>query len=125
MFEQSSVAQRNPLADWAVRGGFALVFFMAGWDKFGSDPHSTWVTMFQQIGIGQWFRYFTGVVEMLGALLLLIPRGATAGLFLLVCTMLTAALLWTFVLGHPANSIVCGALGGGMVAYWWSRRSDA
>ena len=124
MFEQSSVSARNPIGDWAVRGGFALLFLMAGIDKFDSSPDSEWVRMFQQIGIGQWFRYFTGVVEVVGAALLLIPRVAAAGLFLLSCTMLTAALLWIFVLGHPGNSVVCGGLMAGLVAYWWSRRSN-
>ena len=125
MFEQSNVSARNPIGDWAVRGGFALLFLMAGIDKFDSSPGSEWVRMFQQIGIGQWFRYFTGVVEVLGAALLLIPRAAAIGLFLLACTMLAAALLWIFVLGHPGNSVICGGLLAGLVGYWWTRRSNA
>jgi putative oxidoreductase len=122
MFEQSSLQERNPIGEWAVRGGFALLFLLAGCEKFGSSPTSQWVVMFRTIGFGQWFRYFTGVVEVLGAVLLLIPRTVTAGLFLLACTMLAAALLWIFRLGHPGNAIVCGALLGGLVAYGWNRR---
>lgn len=62
---------------------------------------------------------------MLGAALLLIPRAAPAGLFLLACTMFTATLLWIFVLGHPGNSVVCGGLLAGLVTYWWNRRCNA
>src|SRR5215472_16740750 len=91
MFEQSSLPEAsNPIADWAVRGGFALLFLSAGAEKFGSG--GGWVEMFQEIGFGDWFRYFTGVVEVLGAVLLLIPKTATAGLSLLGSTMLCAAL---------------------------------
>ena len=35
---------------------------------------------FDQVGVGQWFRYFTGLVEVFGALLVLIPKTAQAGL---------------------------------------------
>jgi hypothetical protein len=37
--------------------------------------------------------------------------------------MLSAALLWIFVLGHPGNAIFCSAFLGGLVACWWSRRN--
>jgi len=122
MFEQSNLPEpRNTIGDWAVRGGFALLFVSAGAEKFGSS--GGWIQIFQQIGIGQWFRYFTGVVELLGAALLLIPWTITAGVALLACTMLSAALLWIFRLGHPGNAVFSGAFLGGLVAYWWNRRS--
>ena len=111
------------MGDWALRGGIALFFFVFGAEKFNSEPGSQWVEIFRQIGIGQWFRYFTGVVEVLGAALVLIPRTATAGLGLLACTMLSAALLWIFVLGHPGNSVICGAFLAGLVGCWYARRS--
>ena len=124
MFEQSAGPEpRNPIADWAMRGGFALLFFSAGWEKFDSTPGGTWAQLFQQIGLGQWFRYFTGVVEILGAALLLIPWTVPAGLFLLASTMLSAALLWIFRLGHPGNAIFSGAFLAGLAAYWWNRRN--
>ena len=121
MFEQSTVSERNPVGDWAVRGGIALFFIVFGLEKF--DPESDWVSLFQQIGIGQWFRYFTGVVEVVGGVLVVIPRTVTAGLALLACTMLTAALLWIFVLGRPGNAVFAGTFLAGLVGCWWTRRS--
>jgi putative oxidoreductase len=122
MFEQSSVPEpRNTIGDWAVRGGFAVLFVSAGAEKFGSS--GGWVELFQQIGFGDWFRYFTAVLEVLGAVLLLIPWTVTAGLALLGCIMFSAALLWIFRLGHPANAIFSAAFFGSLAAFWWTRRS--
>src|ERR1035441_4275993 len=102
MFEQaSSDVPRNVAADWALRGGIAVAFMVFGAEKFPSDGGSSWVKLFHEIGVGQWFRYFTGVVEVLGGVLVLIPRTVTAGLALLACTMASAALILTFVLGRP------------------------
>src|SRR5580765_437079 len=63
---------RVNLADWMIRLGVAIVFLIAGAEKFSAtNPNSHWVSMFNQIGLGEWFRYFTAVVEVLGAALIL------------------------------------------------------
>jgi uncharacterized membrane protein YphA (DoxX/SURF4 family) len=124
MFEQASLCEpRNVLGDWILRGGIALIFILFGAEKFSSSPESPWVKLFQQIGVGQWFRLFTGVVEVLGGVLVLIPWTVTAGVALLACTMASAALILIFVLGHPADSIFSASLLVGLAVYWWSRRS--
>jgi uncharacterized membrane protein YphA (DoxX/SURF4 family) len=120
MFEQAaSRDSRNALTDWILRGGIAVAFAAFGAEKF-TDPQ--WVKTFQQIGFGQWFRYFTGVVEILGGLLVLLPWTVTAGLALLACTMFSAALIWIFVLGQGANAIIPGAFGMALVLFWVNRR---
>jgi uncharacterized membrane protein len=53
----------NPASDWAIRVSIAFLYFLIGVGKFSSSPGSHWVAMFEQIHAGQWFRYFTGVVE--------------------------------------------------------------
>ena len=58
-----------------------------------------WLRIFDQIGFGQWFRYFTGVVEIAGALLLLVPATRMWGAALLACTMCGALLVHVFVMG--------------------------
>ena len=69
---------RNSLGDWFLRIGIALVFLLFGLEKFSADPGSPWIRLFVQMGTGQWLRYFTGTVEVAGAILLLIPAGAHA-----------------------------------------------
>ena len=124
MFEQTDLREpRNVPGDWIVRGAIAVVFVLFGAEKFPSNPDSPWVKLFQQIGAGQWFRYFTGVVEVLGGVLVLIPWTATVGLALLACTMAAAVLILVFVIGRPADSIVSGGFLIGLAAFWWSRRS--
>ena len=114
--------RRNVLSDWMFRGAIALVFVLEGTEKFSSDSHSSWVRLFQQIGLGQWFRYLTGAVEVLGSVLVLIPWTVTAGLALLACTMAAATLIVLFVIGRPADSVFPGIFFLGLAAFYWSRR---
>ena len=114
----SEADSRNAVGDWAIRGGVALVFFIFGMEKFSStDAH--WVPFFHQVGLGDWFRYFTGIVEVLGALLVLIPRTALIGLALLALTMAGAVLILIFVMGQPADSPFPGAFFVTLVAIAW------
>jgi len=114
---------RNVLGDWIVRGGIGLAFIYFGSEKFPSDPGSQWTQLFQQIGAGQWFRYFTGVVEILGGVLVFIPWTTNLGLALLACTMASAAVIVAFVIGRPADSIFSGAFFIGLSMYWMARRN--
>jgi uncharacterized membrane protein YphA (DoxX/SURF4 family) len=119
MFERVGEDEGRGLSDWMKRGAVALLFVLAGLDKFTPG----WVGFFDQVGIGQWFRYFTGVVEIGGAVLVLIPWTVSAGLALLACTMASAALILIFVIHHPADSVVSGALFIALALFWWSRRN--
>lgn len=126
MFEDAAKTEnRDQLGDWILRGGVALMFLLFGIDKFPSQPGTSWVRFFDQVGIGQWFRYFTGIVEIAGALLVLIPHTARWGLALLAATMASAALIVTFRLGHPADAIISGLFCLVLTALWWSRASSA
>jgi len=91
MFEQANLREsRSALVDWILRGAITVAFVLFGAEKFPSTAESPWVKLFQQIGIGQWFRYFTGVLEVAGGILVLVPRTSMAGLLLLACTMAAA-----------------------------------
>jgi uncharacterized membrane protein YphA (DoxX/SURF4 family) len=123
MFDQSpSAAARNSISDWFLRGAIAVAFVLFGLEKFPDGPQNSWVELFAKIGIGQWFRYFTGVVEVLGGLLLLTPWTVSAGLVLLGCTMASAALIQIFVIRRPADGIPAAGIFLGLLAYWWNRR---
>jgi len=61
----------NVLA-WMLAVFLAIVFTFAGGIKLIGAP--AMVLEFARIGIGQWFRYLTGILEVSGALGLLVPR---------------------------------------------------
>lgn len=75
---------------WVVRGLLALAFAAAGAAKLYGVPML--VEEFEHIGLGQWFRYFTGSLELLGAILILLPPVAAFGGVLLSCIMADADL---------------------------------
>jgi putative oxidoreductase len=105
------------IALWILQALLALQFSMAGLAKvFGS---TAMVEMFATIGIGQWFRYAVGVLELAGAVGVLIPRLCGLAALGLVCLMLGATLTNVLVLGtSPLLPIVLLAVSG-MVA--WGR----
>jgi putative oxidoreductase len=81
---------------WVLQVLAAAAFIAAGIPKLaGAAPM---VQMYDVIGIGQWFRYATGIIEVGSAVLLLIPAGAVIGAILLVCTMVGAILTHLLVL---------------------------
>jgi uncharacterized membrane protein YphA (DoxX/SURF4 family) len=94
-------------SDWLLRGAVALVFFLIGMEKLTG---TTWVKLFEEIGFGQWFRYFTGIVQITGSALLLIPWTARLGAALIGCTMLGAMILHVFVLSTGAFAAVVPAI---------------
>src|ERR1700731_3150695 len=70
------------------------------------------VETFDKVGVGQWFRYITGGIEVASAILLLIPRLTPVGAALLVCTMTGAVLTHLVLIGGspvPALVLLCFA----------------
>jgi hypothetical protein len=69
------------------------------------------VQLFAQIGLGQWFRVVTGIVEIVGAVALLYPRLASVGGVWLGATMFFGALTHILVLHtNPAPAVTLGLL---------------
>ena len=81
--------------------GVAALFVIVGYTKFNDDPKGEWFRIFELIGIGHWFRYATGTIQIAGGVLMLFPRSLTAGAAMLACTMIGAALVDVFILGSP------------------------
>jgi putative oxidoreductase len=98
---------------WLPRIAVAVVFLFVGKAKFGAQ--SGWVGIFDQLGLGQWFRYLTGALQVGGALLVLIPRTFPIGILILACTMLGAMAAWIFRLGAPFNALIPAAILGGLL----------
>jgi putative oxidoreductase len=96
---------------WILQILTAAGFLMAGFAKLSGQP--VMVAMFDKLGLGQWFRYLTGSIELVSAILLLIPRLNVVGAALLVCTMIGAVLAHLTILGgSPLPAIVLGCLSG-------------
>ncbi|MDB5292374.1 MAG: DoxX family protein [Phycisphaerales bacterium] len=73
---------------WVLQILVALAFLAAGTMKLMGGQEV--VAMFDKLGLGQWFRYVTGGMEVLGGLLLLVPSLCGVGALLLVCVMIGA-----------------------------------
>ena len=96
----TKVALRNVIQSLPA-AAIGLVFMFIGCTKFNSDPKSEWVKIFDQIGLGQWFRIFTGVTQIIGGLLMMPGKTRTIGAVMLGCTMLGAAAVDVFIMGSP------------------------
>ena len=82
---------------WALQALLAFQFAAGGLLKLSGDP--TMVDMFAAIGAGQWFRYVVGVLEVAGAVGLLVPRLSGLAALGLVGLMVGAAATNVLVLG--------------------------
>jgi putative oxidoreductase len=100
---------------WTLSGLVALAFLGAGGAKLGGVP--AMVEMFNKVGLGQWFRYVTGLLEVAGAIGLLIPRYAFYAAVLLAMVMVGAIIAEVAVIGDsPAPPAVLLVLSG-IIAY--------
>jgi putative oxidoreductase len=85
---------------WALKVMAAAAFLSAGAAKLAGAEMM--VQTFEGVGIGQWFRYVTGAVEIGGAVLLFVPRMQVFGAALLVATMIGAVASHLFLIGGTA-----------------------
>ncbi|MCT9929878.1 DoxX family protein [Planotetraspora sp. A-T 1434] len=107
---------------WGLQALIAL-FLIAGsaLPKFAGQKDA--VETFTLIGWGQWFRYVTGVVELTGAIGLLIPRLAGAAATGLIGLMAGAALTQILVL-DPAWALFPAGLAIVFALVAWDRREQ-
>jgi len=89
---------------WTLQIMSAALFLLSGALKLTGAPMM--VQMFGTIGLGQWFRYVTGGLEVISAVLLLVPSLARFGALALAVTMVGAILTHLFIIGgNPAVPI--------------------
>lgn len=68
------------------------------------------IEVFTQVGLGQWFRHLTGGIEVVGAVLVLVPSTGLAAALLLGGTMVGAVFTHMAVIGgSPLPELVLGA----------------
>jgi putative oxidoreductase len=106
------------IALWLTQVALAVMFLMAGGSKLAGVP--AMVGLFDAIGVGQWFRYVTGVIEVTAGIALLVPSAALFGALLLIPTMLGAIVTNVFVV--PASPVVPLLLLLAAAAVAWARR---
>ena len=129
IFSTSITANQTPVlprgrvalvALWLTQIALAAMFLFAGGLKLTGAPQM--VALFDAIGIGQWFRYVTGSIEVVSAVALLVPSWAVFGALLLIPTMVGAVITHLFIVGEsPAPATVALI---GSVAIAWARRDQ-
>ena len=108
------------VALWLTQVALAGMFLLSGGLKLTGAPEL--VALFEAIGIGQWFRYVTGSIEVVSAVALLVPSWAAFGAVLLIPTMVGAVATHLFIVGGsaaPATILLIGSL-----AIAWARRDQ-
>jgi putative oxidoreductase len=96
---------------WVVQIALAAMFLMAGGSKLVGAP--AMVALFDAIGVGQWFRYVTGAIEITSGIALLVPTAAVLGALLLIPTMLGAIITNVFIVHNspvPPLVLLLGAV---------------
>ncbi|ADD45621.1 DoxX family protein [Stackebrandtia nassauensis] len=107
---------------WVLQGLLAAFFVFASAPKLLGDP--TAVEMFGKIDFGDWFRYLTGIVELAGAIGLVIPRLsslAASGLAIVMVCATVANLTALEMAWAAPQTIVLAAL---FVFIAWGRRDQ-
>jgi len=103
---------------WVLQIAAAGMFLMVGFLKLSGNAQL--VGLFQAIGLGQWFRYLTGTLEVSCATLLLIPRTSGLGALILVGVMVGAVITHLFIVGGSPMPAIILLIVTGVIA--WGRR---
>ena len=105
---------------WTLKGLAALAFVAAGGAKLAGAEMM--VATFEGVGLGQWFRYATGLIEVVSAALLFVPGRQALGAAALVCTMIGAVVTHLFIIGGSAvPALVLGAV---VAVIAWAHRDQ-
>jgi hypothetical protein len=113
---------KGSAGDWFLRGIFFLAFMFFATGKFKNSAGAPWVVLFKQVGVGHGFRYFTGVVEFIGAALLLFSQTVERGLAVLIAVTFGATMILILVLHRAPDALVPFAFMSAMIAFWMHRR---
>src|SRR5882762_9648419 len=113
-----SIAKVINVVLWVLQIGAAGMFLMVGFLKLSGNPQL--VGLFQAIGLGQWFRYLTGTLEVAGAILLLVPRISGLAALMLFGVMVGAVITHLFIVGGSAKPAIILLIVTGVIA--WGRR---
>ncbi len=105
---------------WILTALLAVVFMMVGAAKLAGAR--AMIQEFAQIGFGQWFRYVTGVLEVSGAIGLLLPKYRFWAALQLACVMAGATFANIAILRLPPLARLTATLLAFTLALAWLRR---
>lgn len=114
-----------PIYEWLILAGpatllVAILFAAVGGAKLIGNPGM--VQEFAQIGIGQWLRYFTGMLEVSGAVGVLIPRFRFRAALQIAAVMAGATFANLFILHIPVLAGLTAALMALVLSLAWQWR---
>jgi uncharacterized membrane protein YphA (DoxX/SURF4 family) len=103
---------------WVLQILAGLAFLGAGGGKLAGVPEM--VAVFDKVGVGQWFRYVTGLLEVGGAIGLFLPRWSFYAASMLAVVMVGAVISHLTVLGgSPVAPLVLLVMTGAIA---WLRK---
>ena len=120
---RTSPARRSGVATialWSTQLLLAAMFLFSGGSKLAGA--AAMVALFDAVGVGQWFRYVTGGIEVVSAVALLVPSLAVFGAGALVATMIGAVATHLFIIGGSPGVPVLLLLGSLIIV--WARRDQ-
>ena len=107
------------VGSFGARALVAVAFVVAGAANLSSTPSV--VEMFEAVGVGLWLRYLAALVEVAGAVMLLLPGFIGLGALPLAATMFCALLGHVFLFGgSPVETLVLLAATSAIL--WYRRR---
>ena len=117
----SGTSRARTAAVWTLSVAAAAMFLMAGWGKLSGAPQM--VGLYDAIGVGQWFRYLTGAIEVTSALALFVPSVAAFAAAALAATMVGAVATHLFIVGGSVAIPVVLLVATSFIAWTrWSQR---
>lgn len=104
--------KNSTLVSWLLRLAVAALLLMAVVPKFTSAPDS--VAVFTQLGMGPPGRYLIGSLELIAALLILLPLTSPWGAILAWGLMTGAIIAHSSQLGWAGDMLPLGAMAAGI-----------
>lgn len=109
MAQAQSGSDKVGLLIWALRLVIGALFLFAAFTKLSGQQMM--IDEFETVGLGQWFRYFTGLLELAGGILVLIPAYSVPGALVLLLVDVGAFFAQAFVIKMDViHTIVIGAV---------------
>jgi len=108
---------------WILRILLGVTFLGIGIEKVSGTMGT--IPFFDAIGWGQWFRYFSGALDITGALLILVPRWTSVGALIITCTVgLGTYLCFAKALFNPTFPLIMTLLAMTLVWLAWKPKAS-